>query len=238
MNDFSKSLCHYGVIGMKWGLRRYQPYPKGYTGSGKYTGSKGKLTKEYKREFKADNKALRKAVREASGLGRAMSEANRDLDRSNKRLGLANQRLERESDRSFRTRNNEKTVSRIGKEASLNKETAKRLTERYNSAEKKAEKMISDIRKKYGKDTVRDLIYSEDENGRRVINEDVANGAQKAAYALLLAGEFTLNMLFGPPNVNSAPLSDWVAPKTRDSLGRDMLYRTRREVQRDMKKGG
>lgn len=43
----SEDIIHYGVLGMHWGIRRYQPYPKGYNGKGKYTG-KLKYGSDYK----------------------------------------------------------------------------------------------------------------------------------------------------------------------------------------------
>jgi dsDNA-binding SOS-regulon protein len=44
-------LQHHGVMGQKWGIRRYQPYPKNYRGSGKEIGEAAKVTKRGARKY-------------------------------------------------------------------------------------------------------------------------------------------------------------------------------------------
>ena len=39
---YSNDLYHHGILGQKWGLRRFQPYPKGYNGPGKTIGEASK----------------------------------------------------------------------------------------------------------------------------------------------------------------------------------------------------
>ena len=49
-NDYRDYISHHGVMGMHWGIRRYQPYPTGYNGDGKFLGKK-----EFKQQLKRDN---------------------------------------------------------------------------------------------------------------------------------------------------------------------------------------
>lgn len=61
MNTFyvqSPSLQHHGVLGMHWGIRRYQPYPKGHKGKGKYIGKDLRVTESGKERMKEFNRNL------------------------------------------------------------------------------------------------------------------------------------------------------------------------------------
>lgn len=56
-------LAHHGILGMKWGIRRYQPYPKGYKGDGKEVGDAAKGKSDSKKLSRKERKAEVERVR-------------------------------------------------------------------------------------------------------------------------------------------------------------------------------
>ena len=64
-----EELMHHGILGMKWGVRRYQPYPKGHNRlkeGGKYVGPK----QQYKPKGLAAKRAARANKKVDSGFDR------------------------------------------------------------------------------------------------------------------------------------------------------------------------
>lgn len=60
---YSNELSHHGVLGMRWGIRRHQPYPDGHKG-GKEVGEAARVKKKQRKEMlkRVGRIALRTAV--------------------------------------------------------------------------------------------------------------------------------------------------------------------------------
>ena len=146
MNDFTKDnfLAHYGVMGMHWGIRRYQPYGEGGYDpkhKGKYTGKEKKAAYKYlKDRYATDsghNSDIVKSFRDTDRYkqqAKAMRKAERALNRATGYEEAGRRELRKKANKSGFDKNKHKELLRKQAEAEQEYERLKKEETRKSSA--------------------------------------------------------------------------------------------------------
>jgi len=164
-------LKHYGIVGMKWGVRRYQNEDGTYTTAGKerYSGEK----KEWKRELRADKRDARRLTRDAAATGKAYDRANRAYNQAKetyegaKKAGALNDGIKKRYEDAEAVKNT--------------------LESRYKEREKAAEAHRNSMAEKYGEDHVSEMRYKERKGGTTTIDNGDAT-LRKIGMSFVLDG--------------------------------------------------
>lgn len=187
MNETSLELCHHGVMGMRWGVRRFQPYPKGYTGDGKFLGKfktpeefneawdKWAYTEDgskYSKNAKRLKKALQtrqKAVKNATLAGMVKGQAAKKYAKA-----LGEQMAQD-------TEKNRKRAEKLKKEYDF-------WEKNYKQEEEKAKKVVEKLQNEYGSTIVKDVPYKDSTVRGEVFTKGEILLRSAASAALVVSG--------------------------------------------------
>ena len=161
LNEMSLTLVHHGILGQKWGVRRFQPYPKGYTGSGKFT-PKQLSTAKSKRHNVIAEATLAGRARKSAAKAYAKAKS-KDLIENTKDSGKALKKAERDFD--F-------------------------WDKHYKKLETRATNTIEKLQKQYGKESIADIPYKDSTIEGKVFTTKEMFKRGGIAAGLILTGPF------------------------------------------------
>ena len=214
-------LVHHGILGMKWGIRRYQNQDGTLTSEGK---------KRAKQEYKDDNK-------KAYELGKDATVAGRATGRSMRRTIKLENKLDKLYEKDPEGLKSRKQKLRSKWDASAASTAS--LMNTYTKSRQKAEEHCKSLIEKYGDEAVKSIKYFDYKlpNGKyspksiKVMNERV-HKISDYAVAAGLSASMTALMQFG-----GVPAFVLYTPATADQQGRQMEYSTYRSFRETQKNG-
>ena len=219
-NMYENELKHYGILGMHWGIRRYQPYPAAYDGDGKYIGDKA-LKKKWKSDIREADKKIETAAVQASAAAQAKHRLIKSSEKLNKKL---------ESDPYAAKR----STQRAEVNASADAFAFDRLKNAYRKSVQIAKDAVNELKKNYGDVNVRDLKYVTTKHGDTLLSEEVATPGKFAKAAIKTAAFLPLTVAMAMSGSPITMLTVYT-PKTTDQLGKETYKLTRAQEKQRIK---
>ena len=206
-------LYHYGVKGMKWGVRRYQNVDGTLTSAGK---------KKARQEYRADNKTAYELGKSATISGHAASTSMRRTIKLENKL---DKQYEKDPEGTGR-----RTQS-LRKKWDASAQTTDMLTRQYVKNKDSAEKHCKSLIDKYGQEAVSSIKYTDRKlpkgkhspDSFKTMNEKTNNLSDYAKAGLATMAYQATSMLLG------LPISAIAVPKSTGMKGREVEYVTYRK---------
>ena len=182
-------LMHYGIKGQKWGIRRYQNKDGSLTEAGR---------KRAIQEYKSDNKTAYELGKSATVYGHATA---RSMNRTIK--------LENKLDKQYAKdpTGSKKRTQSLRKKWDASSKSTLELAQTYNKLKDSAEKHCNSLIKKYGKEAVSNIKYSDKKLAKgeyspksfKTMDEKTNNATDWAIAGAMSLGTTMVARLMGSP---------------------------------------